>query len=88
VTGRPRQLIVDFLGEDTVGGGLVAKMRRYEWGNGYMVIYLALDAPVTYNAGPDAQHSPYVHAMTPSLEYLARVYAECRSACCPLSRLC
>ena len=49
---------------------------------------IALDAPVTYNAGPDAQHSPYVHAMTPSLEYLARVYAECRSACCPLSRLC
>ncbi len=79
----PRQLIVDFLGQDTIGAELVAKMRRYEWGDGYMTIYLALDAHVTYNAGPDAQRSPYVHATTPSLEYLARVYTECRSGQLP-----
>lgn len=65
----PRQLIVDFLGEETVGRDLVAKMQRYEWGDAYMVIYLALDAPVTYEAGPDAQHRAYVHASAPSLEY-------------------
>jgi phytoene dehydrogenase-like protein len=79
----PRQLIVDFLGEDNVGSELVGKMQRYEWGDGYMTIYLALDGPVTYNAGPDAQRSPYVHATTPSLEYLARVYTECRSGQLP-----
>jgi beta-carotene ketolase (CrtO type) len=79
----PRQLIVDFLGEDVVGGKLVAKMQRYEWGDAYMTIYLALDAPVTYNAGPDAQRSPYIHATDPSLEYLARIYSECRSGRLP-----
>jgi phytoene dehydrogenase-like protein len=79
----PRQLIVDFLGEENVGAELVAKIQRYEWGDGYMTIYLALDGPVTYNAGLDAQRSPYVHATAPSLEYLARVYTECRSGLLP-----
>ena len=79
----PRQLIVDFLGEENVGAELVAKMQRYEWGDGYMVMYLALDAPVTYNAGPDAQRSPYVHAAPPSLEFLATDYAQCRSGRLP-----
>ena len=62
---------------------LVAKMRRYEWGDGYMVIYLALDRPVNYDAGPDAQSSAYVHASPPSFEYLARIYTECRSGKIP-----
>jgi phytoene dehydrogenase-like protein len=41
----PHQLIVGFLGEEHVGGDLVAKMQRYEWGDAYLIIYLALDAP-------------------------------------------
>lgn len=79
----PRQLIVDLLGEEHAGGDLVAKMRRFEWGDAYMVIYLALDAPVTYGAGPDAEAGAYVHATAPSLEYLARIYTECRSGQLP-----
>ena len=35
-------------------------MRRYEWGDAYLLIYVALDAPVTYAAGPDALHGAYV----------------------------
>lgn len=61
----PYQLIVDFLSEDIVGADLVAKMQRYEWGDSYMTMYCALDAPVTYKAGPQAQASPYVHACDP-----------------------
>jgi len=79
----PRQLIVDFLGEEHVGRNLVAKMRRYEWGDAYMVIYLALDAPVTYEAIPVAEAGGYVHATPPSLEYLSRIYTECRSGHLP-----
>lgn len=79
----PRQLIVDFLGEENVGKELIAKMQRYEWGDAYMVIYVALDAPVTYEAGPDAQAGAYVHASAPSLEYLTRIYTECRSGQLP-----
>jgi phytoene dehydrogenase-like protein len=83
----PRQLIVDFLGTEQVGAELVAKIERYEWGDGYMTIYLALDGPVTYHAGAGAQRSPYVHATTPSLEYLARIYTECRSGQLPAAPL-
>jgi phytoene dehydrogenase-like protein len=79
----PRQLIVELLGEDVVGPELVAKIERYEWGDGYMTIYVALDAPVTYAAGPDAQRSPYVHSAPVTLEYLAQIYAECRSGLLP-----
>ncbi len=79
----PRQLIVDFLGEEHIGRNLVAKMRRYEWGDAYMVIYLALDAPVTYEAITAAEAGGYVHATPPSLEYLSRIYAECRSGHLP-----
>ncbi len=79
----PYQLIVDFLGEDIVGADLVAKMQRYEWGDSYMTMYCALDAPVTYKAGPQAQASPYVHACDPSLAYFASLYAECRSGQLP-----
>jgi phytoene dehydrogenase-like protein len=77
----PRQLVVELLAEEIVGPELMGKMQRYEWGDGYMTIYV--DAPVTYKAGPDAQRSPYVHSAPPTLEYLARIYAECRSGLLP-----
>jgi len=65
----------------------VRKIERYEWGDGYMVIYLALDGPLTYRAGEDASRSAYVHPTPPTLEYLARIYAECRSGKLPAAPL-
>jgi beta-carotene ketolase (CrtO type) len=81
--GDPKQLIIEFLGEENVGTELVEKMRRYEWGDGFMTIYLALDGPVSYFAGSNAQQSPYVHAMPASFEYLSLTYAQCRSGRLP-----
>jgi beta-carotene ketolase (CrtO type) len=81
--GDPKQLIIEFLGEENVGTELVAKMRRYEWGDGFMTIYLALDGPVSYFACSNAQQSPYVHAMPASFEYLSLTYAQCRSGRLP-----
>ena len=83
----PKQLIVDFLGPDEVGTELVEKMGRYEWGDGYMVIYLALDAPPIFRAGADAGRSAYVHPLPPTFEYLSRIYAECRSGVLPTAPL-
>ena len=79
----PRQLVVDFLGPDVVGTDLVQRIEHYEWGDGYLVMYLALDGPLTYRAGADAGRSAYVHPAPPSLEYLARIYTECRSGLLP-----
>ena len=83
----PRHLIVDLLGEQHVGADIVRKIERYEWGDGYMVIYLALDGPLRYRAGEDAGRSAYVHPTPPTLEYLARIYAECRSGELPAAPL-
>jgi beta-carotene ketolase (CrtO type) len=83
----PRQLIVDFLGEEHVGGDLVRRMQRYEWGDAYLAIYLALDAPLTYRSGADAGRSPYVHPTPPTLEYFSRIYSECRSGHLPAAPL-
>ncbi|HMQ70476.1 MAG TPA: NAD(P)/FAD-dependent oxidoreductase [Ignavibacteria bacterium] len=84
VNTDPRQLIVDFLGEEHVGSELVQKMQhQYEWGDAYMTIYLALDKQLTYRSGSDANVSPYVHSTDSTLEYISRVYAECRSGYLP-----
>ena len=55
----PYQLIVHFLGEKIVGPEIVAKLDRYEWGDSALVIYVALDGPVEYNAGLAARHSSF-----------------------------
>ncbi len=76
----PRHLVVDLLlGEEQVGAEIVRRIEHYEWGDAYMVIYLALDGPLEYRAGEAAGRSAYVHPAPPTIEYLARIYAECRS---------
>jgi phytoene dehydrogenase-like protein len=83
----PRQLIVDFLGEAQVGGDLIRRMQRYEWGDAYLAIYLALDGPLTYRSGADAGRSPYVHPTPPTLDYFSRIYSECRGGHLPAAPL-
>jgi phytoene dehydrogenase-like protein len=83
----PRQVIVDFLGEEQVGTDLIQRMQRYEWGDSYFVIYLALDGPLTYQAGDDAGRSAYVHPTPPTLDYLSRIYGECRGGLLPAAPL-
>ncbi len=83
----PYQLIVHFLGEEIVGPEIVTKLDRYEWGDSAMVIYVALDGPVEYNAGLAARHSCYVHPTPPTLDYFPQVYTECRGGKLPAAPL-
>ncbi|HMK37508.1 MAG TPA: NAD(P)/FAD-dependent oxidoreductase [Desulfomonilaceae bacterium] len=83
----PYQLIVHFLGEKIVGPEIVAKLQRYEWGDSALVIYVALDGPVNYNAGLVARHSAYVHPTPPTLDYFSQVYTECRGGKLPAAPL-
>ncbi len=80
---HPRHLVLDLLGEDQVGTNIVKKIRQYELGEPVMVVYLALDRPVDYEAGPKAGQSIYVHASPPSLDYFSRVFTEARSNLLP-----
>ena len=80
---NPQQLVLDLLGEDQVDPMLTHKMRHYELGESVMVIYLALDGPIEYKAGPQAGVSVYVHPTPADLEYFSRLFYEVRSGHLP-----
>jgi beta-carotene ketolase (CrtO type) len=68
---NPARVILEFLDEADVGADIVAKMRRYQWGLGVMSIFLALDGPLAYTAGPAAGRATYVQPSAPTLEYFS-----------------
>ena len=79
----PRQLMLDLLGEETVGPEITAKIRRYEYGSPVMAVFLALDRPVAYKAGDLPSQSPAMHCTPARFDYLARVFLEARSGLLP-----
>ena len=79
----PRHLALDLLGEALVGEGIAGKIRRYNWGQSFFGIYLALDSPVPYRAGSDADQAGYVHIGGPSLDDLAETIPHARAGLLP-----
>jgi phytoene dehydrogenase-like protein len=62
-------------------------MQRYELGDAYLGVYMALDGAVEWQAGPEAGTAGYVHPTPASLESLAQVYVECRAGRLPATPL-
>jgi beta-carotene ketolase (CrtO type) len=79
----PGHLIIDLLGAQMVGQEILDKIKLYEWGDSIFVMFVALDRPVNYKAGPAGGQSAHVHLTEPSLEFFARVYLQCRSGVLP-----
>lgn len=79
----PAQLGLKLLGYEMVGAEIVSKLQKYEWGDSVFVMYVALDSPIEYKAGPQARESAHVHLTEPSLDFFARVYLECRGGALP-----
>lgn len=79
----PGHLVIDLLGAGMVGQQIVDKMKHYEWGDSVFVMFVALDSPIDYKAGPAARQSAHVHLTEPSLEFFARVYLQCRDGALP-----
>ena len=79
----PQHLVLDLLGKDQVGTDIAQKMCQYELGESVMVIYIALDSPVEFKAGPLAGQSVYVHATPASLDYFAHLFYEVRRGFLP-----
>ena len=48
-----------------------------------MVIWVALDGPIDYRAGPEAGAAAHVHLTAASLDSLARASDECRAGLLP-----
>src|SRR5262249_35688175 len=82
-TVDPGHLIINLLGIGMVGQEIVDKMQRYEWGDSVFVMFVALDGPVNYKAGPAARQSAHVHLTEPSLDFFARIYLQCRGGALP-----
>lgn len=79
----PAHLVIHLLGAAMVGQEIVEKMEQYEWGDSVFVMFVALDGPIDYKAGPAARQSAHVHLTEPSLDFLARVYLQCRGGALP-----
>jgi phytoene dehydrogenase-like protein len=79
----PRQLVERFLGPEVAGAELVAKLRRYEWGDSALVMFTALDGPVEYAAGPEPGAATHVHLTRPSLGAISQACNECRRGVLP-----
>jgi beta-carotene ketolase (CrtO type) len=79
----PGLLVVDLLGAPMVGEEIVSKMEQYEWGDSVFVMFVALESPINYKAGPAARQSAHVHLTEPSLDFFARVYLQCRGGALP-----
>ncbi|HEY9230103.1 MAG TPA: hypothetical protein VIP11_25855 [Gemmatimonadaceae bacterium] len=65
----PTHLVRDLQGPSMVGQGIVDRTERYELGDSVLVMFVALDRPVNYKAGPEARQSAHVHLSEPSLDY-------------------
>jgi phytoene dehydrogenase-like protein len=79
----PGHLALDLLGEAQIGETIAAKIKRYDWGQSFFGIYLALDGPVPYRASPAADQAGYVHIGGPSLDDLAETFAQARAGLLP-----
>ena len=79
----PAHFVIDLLGAEMVGADVVNAMNQYEWGDSLFVIFVALESPVNYKAGSAARQSAHVHLTEPSLDFLARVYLQCRGGLLP-----
>jgi phytoene dehydrogenase-like protein len=74
----PLVVILEFLDEADVGANIASKMRRYKWGLRVMSVFLALDGPVEYKAGPAAGRATYVHPSPPTMDYFSKAVSEVR----------
>lgn len=75
---NPARVVLDLLGEEVVGPRIATKLRRYRWGLGALSVFLALERPIDYKAGPAAGIATYVHPSPPDLRYFAGLLDQVR----------
>ncbi|MDQ3696044.1 MAG: NAD(P)/FAD-dependent oxidoreductase [Chloroflexota bacterium] len=79
----PRQLVDRLLGPEAAGSELVAQARRYEWGDAAFIIFVALDGPVAYAAGPELGTAGHVHLTPAGIGAISQAFVECRNGTLP-----
>jgi phytoene dehydrogenase-like protein len=80
----PAHLVDRLLGDGVAGETEAAQVRDIEWGDAVMTVYLALDGPVEYAAGPAVGQAAQVHLSPPGLAAMAQASVECRAGMLPV----
>jgi phytoene dehydrogenase-like protein len=79
----PSTLILKHIGEDYLKKQIIDKVKKMEWGDAIMAIYLALDDSPEYYAGAEVSDSSQVHLSANTIDSFAKNYYECRSRILP-----
>ncbi len=74
----PHALLLRLIGEEYLNTRIVASIKRLEWGDSILAIYLALDGPVEYYAGREIMPSTQLHLSPQTLDFFAKLFYECR----------
>lgn len=73
----------NLIGQEYFDSCTIQSLKRYEWGDAILTMYLALDSQMEYIAGSEALQSTHLHLSEPSLDYFARIFYECRGGRLP-----
>jgi beta-carotene ketolase (CrtO type) len=79
----PSTLILDLIGEDYVEERVARRIKKMEWGDATMEVYLALDERAQYYAGTEVTQFAQIHFSEPTLDYFSKIYYECRGGKLP-----
>jgi beta-carotene ketolase (CrtO type) len=79
----PYTLIINHIGEENIDSNIVKRIKKLEWGDSIFAIYIALENPIKSKTHSEVVNSPQLHLSPPSVDYLSRIFYECRSGKLP-----
>jgi phytoene dehydrogenase-like protein len=79
----PYTLIINHIGEENIDPIIVKQIKKIEWGDSIFAIYIALESPIKSKTNSKVIYSPQLHLSPPSVEYLSKIFYECRSGKLP-----
>jgi beta-carotene ketolase (CrtO type) len=79
----PSTLALKLIGEEYLDARIVNGIRKIEWADSVLAVYLALNGPAEYYAGTDIIQSTQLHLSPPTIDFFAKIFYECRSGKLP-----
>ena len=84
----PFTLVIKHLGEENVEKRILQKIKKIEWGDAIFAMYIALNNPVKFkNDSEILSLSSQIHLSPPEIEYLSKIFYECRNGKLPANPL-
>jgi phytoene dehydrogenase-like protein len=72
--------VIKLLGEENVEKRIVQKIKKIKWGDAIFAMYIALNNSVKFkNDSEILSLSSQIHLSPPEIEYLSKIFYECRN---------